>query len=301
MNKTAVYSAIIILIFGLGGSFLFLQEYKNQKDLAQDELSKAQQEFMDKLKANGLKHEEQREIIALLEKNLEEEKESYDDLEDDFKDLEKQIRKITKSVGTLEKLQFTDPELLAKYSKVFFLNEHYVPEKISSVDTDYLYNKDSGITVSSQILPFLNDMMEEALDDDIELLILSGYRSFNKQKSIKESYVHSHGQEAADTFSADQGLSEHQLGTTVDFTTRANGANLGNFVNTEHFTWLQENSHKYGFVLSYPEDNQFYKFEPWHWRFVGKDLAKDLYKDEEFLYDVPQRRLDEYLPDIFDN
>ena len=291
----------IFLFLGLLGVSFFSHKLNEENKNLKDEIILKEADFLEKVRINGLQLTEKEEAISLLQKDLEEEKESYDDLEDEFENLEDQISSIGRSVGTLEKLQFTDPELLAKYSKVFFLNEHYAPEKISSVDKEHLLNENSGITISSQVLPFLEDLMEEAEDDDVDLKIISGYRSFDKQKSIKQNYVNLYGQEAADTFSADQGESEHQLGTAVDFTTSSLGAFLNGFAAVEEYEWLQDNAHRFGFTLSYPEDNEFYQFEPWHWRFVGKDLARDLHRNEEFLYDVPQRELDEYLVDIFDN
>jgi len=78
------------------------------------------------------------------------------------------------------------------------------------------------------------------------------------------------------------------------------GANLTGFENTEAYTWLQENAYKYGFVLSYPKGNGYYVFEPWHWRFVGKDLAIKLHREDKNFYDLDQRQIDEYLVSIFD-
>ena len=77
----------------------------------------------------------------------------------------------------------------------------------------------------------------------------------------------------ANSFSADQGYSEHQLGTTVDFSTSSLGGSLNGFDQTEAYEWLDKNAHRFGFILSYSKDNAYYIYEPWHWRFVGKDLA----------------------------
>ena len=63
---------------------------------------------------------------------------------------------------------------------------------------------------------------------------------------------------------------------------------------------MLDNAYKHGFTLSYPEDNEFYVYEPWHWRFVGKDLARDLHREDRRFYDVEQRELDTYLISIFD-
>ena len=72
-------------------------------------------------------------------------------------------------------------------------------------------------------------------------------------------------------------------------------------VQTEAFEWLQENAYKYGFILSYPEDNEFYIYEPWHWRFVGTDLARHLDRSsKETFYTMEQRDINEYLLELFD-
>ena len=109
-----------------------------------------------------------------------------------------------------------------------------------------------------------------------------------------------YGSGTANSFSAEQGYSEHQLGTTVDFTTKSLSGKLGGFDKTAEYKWLTENAHKFGFTLSYPPNNSYYTFEPWHWRFVGGDLARYLYNRNLHFYDMAQRDIDEYLIDIFE-
>jgi len=104
----------------------------------------------------------------------------------------------------------------------------------------------------------------------------------------------------ANQFSADQGYSEHQLGTSVDFTIPANGAMFSKFESDPAYSWLVENAHKYGFTLSYPKGNAYYKFEPWHWRFVGVALATHLHNENKYFYDLVQREIDVYLIKLFD-
>jgi D-alanyl-D-alanine carboxypeptidase len=87
--------------------------------------------------------------------------------------------------------------------------------------------------------------------------------------NLKSQYRVTYGAGTANSFSADQGYSEHQLGTTVDFTTPKVGGTLTGFDKTDSYKWLQNNAYKYGFILSYPSSNGYYIFEPWHWRFVG--------------------------------
>jgi len=212
---------------------------------------------------------------------------------------ESQIENIADTVGVLDKLSKTDKELLQKYSKVYFLNEHYIPDSLSTIDKEWLYNEDLEKQIHKKVEPFLEDMLEEALEDDVQIWIVSAYRSWGEQANLKSAYTVHYGS-GANTFSADQGYSEHQLGTAVDFTTVGLGGGLDGFGGTEAFEWLVENAHKYGFVLSYDENNQYYIYEPWHWRFVGEDLARDLHRDDAHFYDWDQRKIDEYLISIFD-
>lgn len=214
---------------------------------------------------------------------------------------DKQLKKLSGTVGTLQKLQVTDPELLQKYSQVYFLNEHYTPSQLRDIPESYVSKGAvrTPLSFHGDALPYLESMLDAAQEDGIDLRVISAYRSFGTQSQLKSSYVRRYGS-GANTFSADQGYSEHQLGTTVDLTTSQLGSSFSTFGDTEAYTWLVEQGYRYGFVLSYPAGNAYYQFEPWHWRFVGRDLARDLYRDKRSLYDVDQRTLDGYLVSIFD-
>jgi len=245
-------------------------------------------------------------IIALAEE-LNMTSEELEDLEDDYrrernrnKEFENQIKKISGTVSDLDKLSKTDKELLQKYSKVYFLNEHYIPESLSAIESKWLYNESVEKKVHSKVKPFLEKMLEDALDDGVEIWVVSAYRSFYEQRQLKGAYTITYGV-GANAFSADQGYSEHQLGTTLDFTTSGMGGGLyASFENTKAFKWLADNANKYGFTLSYPKNNAYYEYEPWHWRFVGEDLASDLHEDNAYFYDWEQRTIDSYLIKIFD-
>ncbi len=213
-------------------------------------------------------------------------------------DFENQIDSISGKIGTLDKLSKIDPELLIKYSRVYFLSENYKPEKTSEIDTDFLLHQDQPEYIHSKVADHLKDLLQDAETDDINLRVVSGYRSFDEQMGLKNAYTASYGY-GANAFSADQGYSEHQLGTTIDFTTKELGGLTG-FESTEAYAWLQKNAYKYGFVISYPKENVYYIFEPWHWRFVGEKLAGDLHDDDKLFYDLDQREIDKYLISIFD-
>ncbi len=214
--------------------------------------------------------------------------------------LEDKLSGITDTVENLEKLSATDKELLKKYSKVYFLNEHYVPISLTDIDQAFVSEKGKNFKIHSDVWPHLEELLEDAQKDKLDLQVLSAYRSFATQSSLKSSYTFTYGAGTANKFSADQGYSEHQLGTTVDFTTTQLAGALEGFDKTPEYKWLLENAHNYGFILSYPAGNAYYKFEPWHWRFVGVDLARKAYKDEMNFYDMDQRVIDSYLGKIFD-
>jgi len=244
--------------------------------------------------------------ISKLENELSLLDEDYDDLKDDYReeknkndDFEDQINSIMGTVGDLDKLSKTDEELLQKYSKVYFLNENYIPSKIREIDEKYILEGREPQYFHGDAIPFLEKMLDRAERSKIDLKVLSAYRSFDTQEQLKGQYTQTYGS-GANTFSADQGYSEHQLGTTLDLAdTTTNGPYLS-FQDTEAYQWLLKNAYRYGFTLSYPDDNEFYVFEPWHWRFVGEDLADYLHDENLEFYDVEQREIDQYLIKIFD-
>ncbi len=206
---------------------------------------------------------------------------------------------LTGKVGTLEKLSETDPELLQKYSKVYFLSEHYAPERLAAIDKKWLYNEARSESVHASVWPQLKSLLAAAEAANVKLYVSSAYRSFDEQRALKGGYSVTYGA-GANTFSADQGYSEHQLGTTVDFITTGLGGKLDGFETTAAYQWLLSNAWRYGFILSYPVGNQFYIFEPWHWRYVGVPLATHLNQTGKRFYDLDQRELDTYLISLFD-
>lgn len=211
-----------------------------------------------------------------------------------------QISDIASTVGTLDKLAKTDKQLLAKYSKVYFLNENYVPQNLSDIPSHYRYPENKQLQVLSGVEPHLTQLLSDATTAGIDIRVLSAYRSFSAQASLKSSYSVTYGK-GANAFSADQGYSEHQLGTTVDFTTAASKGTLPGFDKTKAYAWLTEHAHEYGFILSYPKGNTYYMYEPWHWRYVGVALATRLHADNQHFYDLDQREIDTYLTTLFEN
>lgn len=280
---------LIIIILLIGNQILIQLENKKSQ-----EVSKTQdQEFSKKI-------QDIETILLFTQTENTTLAEALEQARENSEDLESQFRRVNNNVQDLEKIATTDSELLQKYSKVYFLNEHYSPSDLEKIDSKFTYNKDRTYQVHEEIIDELEELLEDAESDGMSLLVISAFRSFSEQAQLKGAYTVTYGAGTANQFSADQGYSEHQLGTTVDFTTPTVGATFSGFANTAEYKWLQDNAHKYGFTLSYPKDNQFYQFEPWHWRFVGKKLARDLYNNNQFFYDLSQREINNYIIDLFD-
>lgn len=227
-------------------------------------------------------------------------------LADDYRDernrnqeFENELRALAGTIGELDKLAKTDKELLQKYSKVYFLSENYIPERLQQINDQYVLAGRGDQYFHARAVSKLTDMIGAAKRAGHDLKVISAYRSFETQTELKGQFTQVYGS-GANAFSADQGYSEHQLGTAVDVTTPEVGGTFSSFAETEAYEWMLKNAHRFGFVLSYPEGNQFYIFEPWHWRFVGEDLARDLNRAGANFYDWEQREIDKYLLTIFD-
>lgn len=105
--------------------------------------------------------------------------------------------------------------------------------------------------------------------------IISGFRSYAKQKEIYNRYVRKDGKTNADRYSARPGHSEHHLGECLDVNSL-----YQSFGTTPEGKWIANNCWKYGFIIRYPKGKEYitgYMYEPWHIRYVGKTLAKKLY------------------------
>jgi zinc D-Ala-D-Ala carboxypeptidase len=122
------------------------------------------------------------------------------------------------------------------------------------------------------------------------LAVRSAYRSYDYQKSLFDYYVRSQGYTTAIRFSARAGHSEHQLGTTVDFTTAPSVPLTTTFGESPSGKWLARNGWKFGFIMSYPKGKRSvscYGYEPWHWRYFGRETARKIHESGQ----VPRRYL----------
>lgn len=167
-------------------------------------------------------------------------------------------------------------------NKYYSLPKEYAPDDIVDVSNWYSY---SGIKTRSVTYEAFKEMYNAAKKDGITIIINSGYRSYEAQKKVYNEYKDSKGVEYADSYAARPDFSEHQSGLSLDIITY--GASGETFDQTDAFKWLSKNAYKYGFILRYPkgkEDITGYSYESWHYRYLGKKLAKKVY-DSGLTYD----------------
>lgn len=195
-----------------------------------------------------------------------------------------------------ELLRYIDPEDNSEYLLLVNpdnpLEADYVPESMSAIASGYTAVGNTYMLdeCAERALSAMMADMTSALKSSAPYVI-SAYRSYEYQTSLFNSYVKDYVKqgfseeaaiEEALKTSAAPGTSEHQSGLCVDFYTTAmkNGLNNEEFEQTQAFLWLSANAHKYGFILRYPNgksDITSYDYESWHYRFVGRTAATEIY------------------------
>ncbi len=158
---------------------------------------------------------------------------------------------------------------------------------LTTVDGTLIVNKsyglpaDYGEDLTAETLAAFEEMQTVVAAEGLDLAIVSGFRSYGTQQNLYNRYVARDGLAEAETYSARPGFSEHQTGLAMDL-------NLADssFAETAEGRWLVEHAWEYGFVLRYPNGKSEltgYIFEPWHFRYVGRDLAEKLYNSGDWL------------------
>lgn len=167
-------------------------------------------------------------------------------------------------------------------NKEYPLPADYVPEDL--VIPDILYNFNyyhEKKLMRQEAADALEDLFNASREAGLSLYGISGYRSYDRQKQIYDKNVQTRGLEETNRVSARPGYSEHQTGLSIDVSTPSINNRLEEvFAGTPEGKWLADNAHLYGFIIRYPKgksDITGYSYEPWHIRYVGRDLAKELY------------------------
>ena len=177
--------------------------------------------------------------------------------------------------------------LINKYN---YLTASYNPDDLEVFTNVYAYGENQSLRKDAY--DAFIEMWNSANKDGYKLIVNSSYRSYDEQKKIYDDYSSWYGEEDADKKAARAGYSEHQTGLAVDIQSYC--SQNKDFEECEEFTWLTNNAYKYGFILRYPKDKEYltgYKYESWHYRYVGKKVSKYIHDnnitfDEYYAYFV---------------
>lgn len=183
------------------------------------------------------------------------------------------------------KLDTTPSSITALVNKELRLPEEYIPEDLVVPNVYFNFNHfDEKKQMRSEAGKALEELFEGAAKEDIILCGVSGYRSYQRQYEIFTNNVRTKGMEHTSKYSAVPGYSEHQTGLSIDVSSKSVNYRLdSSFAETAEGKWLAENAHHYGYIIRFPEGKSKitgYSYEPWHIRYVGKDLATFLYKND---------------------
>ncbi len=168
------------------------------------------------------------------------------------------------------------------------ISTEYVPVDLVDVNVNKRTDKSAEeLMLRQEAAKALEQLFAGASNSQLLLLMGSAYRSASLQNSYYTNYVASYGQAEADKFSAKPGTSEHQTGLAADISTADRSCYLEVcFADTTEGKWLAKNAHKYGFIVRYQDGKEAvtgYQYEPWHIRYVGKELADEMYKTNQVM------------------
>ena len=168
-------------------------------------------------------------------------------------------------------------------NKFNYLSADYYPNGLNELSVRY---GASGVSLAQEASTALAQMVDKfaTLGYSTGFYVSSGYRDYTSQENIYQSYVAQHGQENADSLATRAGFSEHQTGLALDLASTDYGKE---FKDTNEFTWVAANCYDYGFILRYPQGKEYIThigYEPWHYRYVGVDIATKI-KESGLTYD----------------
>lgn len=176
--------------------------------------------------------------------------------------------------------------LFALVNKNFGLPAEYFPDDLVRPNVSFSFGNEDieKSKLRKEAADALEKMFADAEQSGVMLYAVSGYRSYNRQETLFTAEVQKKGEEMAVEAVATPGNSEHQTGLAMDISSRSVGLSLTEqFGVTPEGKWLEKNAHRYGFILRYPKGKEHltgYMYEPWHYRYVGHDVATEIYRND---------------------
>lgn len=301
VKKSLIITIIVILVLTVGIiSLIKYLNYKNSNEYKLKEIGYNESEITEILKIDKhiddiLKMEKNDKIIDILNATyyIDSNFQKYIDYAKENSD--KSINDVIAiiNVGS-DKDWYSEPNtadvnkgitmLVNKFNK---LPDDYNPLDIVDISNWYAYE---GHSIKEEVNDHYISMWNAAKNEGLSLIVTSSYRTNKMQEEQFNYFKINWGGEYADNYAARPGFSEHQTGLALDIVKP--GSSDDDFHLTDEYKWLVENSYKYGFILRYPEGKEYltgYKYESWHYRYVGIDLAKKVYEsgltyDEYYAY-----------------
>ena len=168
--------------------------------------------------------------------------------------------------------------ILMIVNKYYSLSKDYSSELVIM---DKKYSNYNGSQLNAVAYEAFKKLVDDAEELGYHIRNNSAYRSYETQENLYNDSKKNNGITYADKWSARAGHSEHQTGFALDVGVQTAYA-VGRFESSREFTWMKENSYKYGFILRYPKGKEYitgYSYEPWHYRYVGVEVATYIYNN----------------------
>ncbi|MCR8632517.1 M15 family metallopeptidase [Paenibacillus radicis (ex Xue et al. 2023)] len=168
-------------------------------------------------------------------------------------------------------------------NKAYKLPDSYVPQDLVDPNVPFIFKeKTEKRKLRKEAAAALEKLFKAASDDKLPLSGVSAYRSHETQKTVYANYVKKDGEEAANKYSAKPGHSEHETGLAIDVAGISGKCAASDcFAATKEAKWLDENAAEFGFIIRYPKGKESitgYQYEPWHLRYVGTEMSKEIAK-----------------------
>ncbi|SCY91167.1 M15 family metallopeptidase [Alkaliphilus peptidifermentans] len=301
MKKGRILLVVILLIFVIVGTVrMYLKQPVQAEGYEEAHGNEVEDSIDEDLKEVDIIEEdsdiEEEDIIVVIEETQETEiNEGNNNSNTATPPVVDNNTEVKRNIVTIE-----DPQdILVLVNKERTLPSDYVPSDLVIPNISFSFSEDLPKKYMRKIAAdALEDLFKEATNNNIELFAVSGYRAYSTQKSIFEANVKRQGEREANKTSAFPGQSEHQTGLAMDVSSRSVGLGLKpEFGDVKEGIWLKENAHRFGFIIRYPKGKEHltgYSYEPWHLRYVGKEVAEiisasDITLEEYFKFEYTNK------------
>ncbi len=275
-----IFYAILILIIGFSGGFFIGKKISNINKTKQSievlNVKKDKDIEIINIKSSDETNTDNAEAITIKDKELQPEKILT-------KEEIKEKNELNSNACPKPKKEYDDMSSLAIGQDKSLPDVTYIPKDLREINS--VSSTKGGICLIKEARNNFEALTKKALEDGYRIKASSGFRNYETQKTIMANEINS-GNPNASIAVAKAGYSEHQLGTAIDVTglsIRYDSASK-KFDKSDEANWMEKYASEYGFIESYPSGKEKitgYMYEPWHYRYVGLDKAKEIIKNNQ--------------------